>query len=73
MANLEIEVFVSEHHQRCVKALQVIAQLSDTGSDEYKKVAESYVRMGDKPSGWRIAEEMRWVAVVALEYFEGGP
>jgi len=70
MADLAIEVFISEHHQRCVKALQQIAQLADTHSDAYKEFSAPYLRMGDKPSGWRIVEAMREVAVEILEHSE---
>lgn len=47
---------------RLREALQRIALLADTESDEYKAFAQPYLRMGDKPSGWRIAEEMRRIA-----------
>lgn len=43
-------------------ALQRIALMADTGSEIYKHFAEPYLKMGDKPSGWRIAEEMRQIA-----------
>ena len=58
----EVQVFIDEKLKQCVAALQKIAMLADTGSDAYKEFAEPYLRMGDKPSGWRIAEEMRQVA-----------
>lgn len=48
------------------RALVKIAALADTGSDQHKQFAEPYHRMGDKPSGWRVAEEMRSVAVDAI-------
>lgn len=43
-------------------ALQRIAMMADTGSEVYKQFAEPYLRNGDKPSGWRIAEKMREIA-----------
>lgn len=43
-------------------ALQRIALMADTGSEVYKHFAEPYLRNGDKPSGWRIAEKMREIA-----------
>ena len=61
-SSAEVQVFIDEKFKQCVAALQKIAMLADTGSDAYKEFAAPYLRMGDKPSGWRIAEEMRQVA-----------
>ena len=61
-SSTEVELFIDEKLKQCVAALQKIAMLADTGSDAYKEFAAPYLRMGDKPSGWRIAEEMRQVA-----------
>ncbi len=63
----KVQVFIDEKLKRCVAALQKIAMLADTGSDVYKEFAAPYLRMGDKPSGWRIAEEMRQVANDVVE------
>ena len=49
----------SEHHARCIEALQRIALLADTGSNEYRNRFYDTV-MADV--GWRVAESMREVA-----------
>ena len=61
-SSTEVQLFIDEKLKQCVAALQKIAMLADTGSDTYKEFAAQYLRMGDKPSGWRIAEAMRLVA-----------
>ena len=66
-SSAEVQVFIDGNLKECVAALQKIAMLADTGSDVYKEFAAPYLRMGDKPSGWRIAEEMRQVANDAVE------
>jgi len=52
-------VFIDDHHKQCVRALQTIALLADTGSKEYKERFEGTIA-GD--NGWRVAETMREIA-----------
>lgn len=61
-----VQVFIDTHHQRCIAALQKIAALFDTGSEEHKAEFAAYYSMGEPPSGWRVAEGMRWAATDAL-------
>jgi hypothetical protein len=62
MANsASIQVFIDDHYKRCVKALQQIALLGDTMSEEH------YKRFNTGPgqpiaNGWRVAEAMREIA-----------
>jgi hypothetical protein len=53
---------IQQHHEQCVKALQRIALLADTGSDAHKEEFASYYAAYDKPSGWRVVERMRDIA-----------
>ena len=62
----EVQVYVDSHHKQCVEALKRIALLADTGSEEHKKEFSHYYRMGDTPSGWRVAESMRQAANDAI-------
>ena len=55
-----------QHHEQCVKALQRIALLADTGSDAHKEEFTSYYADYDKPTGWRVAERMREIANDAI-------
>jgi hypothetical protein len=56
-----VQIFIDDHHKQCVRALQVIALLADTGSNEYK---ERFAPDGPDgiPTGWRVAEAMREIA-----------
>ena len=51
---------ISEHHAKCIEALQRIALLGDTNSNEYKRHAAPM--LPGRPPGWQIASEMRNVA-----------
>jgi hypothetical protein len=57
----QVQVFIDDHHKRCVKALQLIALLADTGSQEYKERFDPEGPNGI-PTGWRVAEAMREIA-----------
>ena len=70
MASVEtIQVFIDDHHKKCVKALQIIALLADTGSQEHK---ERFCPDGGGviPSGCRVAEAMREIANDAIGMME---
>jgi hypothetical protein len=63
----QVQVFIDDHHKRCVKALQLIALLGDTGSNEYKDRFDPDGPNGI-PAGWRVAEAMREVANDVIGY-----
>lgn len=48
---------------KMMRALQRIAAMADTESQVHREFAEPYLRMGDRPSGWRIVEAMREIAI----------
>lgn len=50
---------LSEHHARCIEALQRIALIGDTGSNQYREYFDGTI-MADV--GWRVADTMREVA-----------
>ena len=57
-----IQVSIDDHHKQCVRALQAIALLADTGSPEHK---ERFCPNGEGDgiaNGWRVAEAMREIA-----------
>ena len=60
-SSAEVQVYIDDHYKQCVKALQRIALLADTGSDEHKKRFEPDGPNGI-PTGWRVAEAMREIA-----------
>ena len=65
MANVTVKIhaYIESHHKRCVEALQQIALLADTGSDEHQaKFCPNGIGDGIA-NGWRVAEAMREVAV----------
>jgi len=72
MANAsEVQVYIDKHHEQCVRALQLIAKLADTGSEEHKARFESR-RLGDgTANGWRVAEAMREIAIDAVGNVNG--
>ena len=53
-------------------ALQKIAALSDTGSDDYKKFVERHKAVGVEPTAWRIVEEIREIALSVVGMPENG-
>ena len=59
---LQVEVFLDEKLRQCVKALQTIALLGDTGSEEHKLRFNPNGEGDGIASGWRVAEAMREVA-----------
>jgi hypothetical protein len=62
MANAaSVQVFIDGHHKQCVRALQTIALLADTSSNEYKDRFDPDGPNGI-PAGWRVAEAMREIA-----------
>ena len=67
MANsVAVQVFIDDHHKRCVAALQQIAQLADTGSELHKQRFQPNGESDGVPTGWRVAEAMRQIAVDAI-------
>lgn len=63
IGTIAIQAFIEGHHKRCVEALQRIALLSDTGSDEHQaKFCPNGIGDGI-PAGWRVVEAMREAAV----------
>jgi hypothetical protein len=67
----EVQVHIDARHKQCIQALKRIALLADTGSDEHKAEFSHYYRMGDRPSGWRVAESMRQVANDTIGFEHG--
>jgi hypothetical protein len=57
-----VQVFIDDHYRQCVEALQRIAQLADTGSDEHKKRFNPNGEGDGIANGWRVAEAMREIA-----------
>lgn len=53
---------ISEHHAKCIEALQRIALLGDAGSNEHQSEYAGCYSKGIQPAGWRVAEHMREVA-----------
>ena len=67
MANsVAVQVFIDDHHKRCVAALQQIAQLADTGSELHRQRFQSNGESDGIANGWRVAEAMRQIAVDAI-------
>jgi hypothetical protein len=58
----QVQAFVDWHHKQCVKALQLIAQLADTGSEEHKERFNPNGEGDGIANGWRVAEAMREIA-----------
>jgi len=56
-----VQVFIDDHHKRCAAALQRIALLADTMSQEHY---ETFDTGPGQPlvNGWRVAEKMREIA-----------
>jgi hypothetical protein len=61
----QVQIFIDDHHKRCVKALQLIALLADTGSKEYK---ERFEGTSVDLNGWRVADTMREIANDVVGY-----
>ena len=57
-----IQAYISGHHRQCVRALQMIVAMADCESEVHRNFVEPYLRYGDRPSGWRIAEKMAEIA-----------
>jgi hypothetical protein len=57
----QVQVFIEDHYKQCVKALQLIALLADTGSKAHKERFDPDGPNGN-PTGWRVAEAMREIA-----------
>lgn len=64
----EVQVFVDWHYRQCVRALQIIAMLADTGSDIHKKKFCPNGEGDGIPNGWRVAEAMREIANDTVGY-----
>lgn len=62
----EVQVFVDDHHRKCVEALKRIALLTDVKSVEHQEKFSEWYRIGTTPSGWRVAESIREIANDAL-------
>lgn len=56
-----VQVFIDDHYKQCVRALQAIAMLADTGSQLHKETFDPE-GIGGIPTGWRVAEKMREIA-----------
>ncbi len=61
-SSAEVQVYVDGKLKQCIAALQKIALIADTGTQEHKEALKAYYDMGDTPTGWRVAEAMREVA-----------
>jgi hypothetical protein len=61
-SSAEVQVYIDSKFKQCVAALQTIALIADTGTQEHKDALKAYYDMGDTPTGWRVAEAMREVA-----------
>jgi hypothetical protein len=61
-----VQVFIDNHHKKCVAALQQIAQLADTGSELHKQRFQSDGESDGIPVSWRVVEAMREIAVDAI-------
>lgn len=62
IGTIAIQAFIEGHHKQCVRALQMIALLADTGSKEHR---ERFCPNGQGDlltNGWRVAEAMRETA-----------
>jgi len=57
-----VQLFIDDHYKQCVKALQKIALIADTGTPEHREALKGYYEMHEIPTGWRVAEAMREVA-----------
>jgi hypothetical protein len=57
-----VQVFIDNHHKKCVAALQQIAQLADTGSELHKQRFQPNGEGDGIANGWRVAEAMREIA-----------
>ena len=57
-----VQVFIDDHHKKCVAALQQIAQLADTGSELHKQRFQPNGEGNGIANGWRVAEAMREIA-----------
>lgn len=63
-SDVEVQIFIDDHHRRCVDALQRIAALGDRDSKEFKQAFGKY---RGQYLGWRVARKMRETALAALE------
>ncbi len=66
MAEVNLQSFIDSHHQQCVDALRLIIALADIGSKEHKQRFDPDGIDGI-PTGWRVAEAMRDIAIEAIE------
>jgi hypothetical protein len=66
MAELNLQGFIDSHHQKCGEALRLIIALADIGSKEHKQRFDPDGIDGI-PTGWRVAEAMRDIAIEAIE------
>jgi hypothetical protein len=57
----QVQVFIDAKLKQCVRALQTIAMLAETGSKEHKERFDPDGANGI-PTGWRVAEAMREIA-----------
>ena len=57
----QVQVFIDAKLKQCVRALQTIAMLAETGSKEHKERFDPDGPNGI-PTGWRVAEAMREIA-----------
>jgi hypothetical protein len=65
----EVQVFIDDHYKQCDKALQRIAMLGDTMSEEHFK---QFNTGPGQPiaNGWRVAEAMREIANDVVGFIE---
>ena len=61
-----VQVFIDDHHKKCVAALQQIAHLADTGSELHKQRFQPNGESDGIPNGWRVVEAIRQIAVDAI-------
>ena len=66
MAEFNLQGFIDSHYQECVDALRLIVQFADIGSKEHKQRFDPEGMHGI-PTGWRVADAMRDVAIEVIE------